>query len=95
MSKRRIPMTLLAVLCMLSLALVGCGGGGGDDQADQAGPSSDEPTVAAVHDCAGPCGMTDVPEAQLTKVDGKWYCGGCVVKAQEEAAKKAGHDHEG
>ena len=43
--------------------------------------------AAAVHDCAGPCGMKAVAEDQLTEIDGKWYCAGC--------AKQAGEDHTG
>ena len=44
--------------------------------------------TAAVHDCSGACGMKDVPEDKLTEVGGKYYCAGCVGKA-EEAAKGA------
>lgn len=41
--------------------------------------------VAAVHDCAGGCGMTAVPETQMTAIDGKWYCGGCAKGMQQGA----------
>lgn len=41
--------------------------------------------VAAVHDCAGGCGMTAVPEAQMTAIDGKWYCAGCAKGMQQGA----------
>lgn len=41
--------------------------------------------VAAVHDCAGGCGMTAVPEAQMTQIDGKWYCAGCAKGMQQGA----------
>lgn len=34
------------------------------------------------------CGMKDVPEAQLTEIDGKWYCAGCARKV---AADHPGH----
>jgi len=44
--------------------------------------------AVAVHDCAGTCGMTNVPEDQLTEIDGKWYCAGCAKKVQ---AEKTGH----
>ena len=44
----------------------------------------------AVHDCAGGCGMTNVPEDQLTEIDGKWYCAGCAKKVQES---HEGHGH--
>ncbi|MBE0567660.1 MAG: hypothetical protein IH621_17015 [Krumholzibacteria bacterium] len=50
-------------------------------------PAADQ--AVATHDCAGGCGMTAVPEDQLTLVDGKWYCAGCVAKAKEHE----GHDH--
>jgi len=48
--------------------------------------------TAAVHDCAGGCGMTAVPESEMTEIDGKWYCAGCAKKIQEEK-EHAGHDH--
>ncbi len=79
---------LLTALCALVLALGACGGGG--DDATQADKAADTPAVAATHDCDGACGMTAVPEAQLTQVDGKWYCAGCVEKAK---AEHEGHDH--
>jgi len=41
-------------------------------------------STAAVHDCAGGCGMTNVPEDQLTLIDGKWYCAGCAKKMAAE-----------
>lgn len=41
--------------------------------------------VAAVHDCAGGCGMNAVPEAQMTQIDGKWYCAGCAKGMQHGA----------
>ena len=47
--------------------------------------------TVATHDCAGACGMTNVPEDQLTEIDGKWYCAGCAAKAKEE--DHSGHDH--
>ena len=46
--------------------------------------------AVVVHDCAGACGMKDVPEAQLTEIDGKWYCAGCAKAAAED---HTGHDH--
>jgi hypothetical protein len=45
----------------------------------------------ATHDCEGACGMTSVPEDQLTEIDGKWYCAGCAAKAKE--ADDADHPH--
>lgn len=51
-----------------------------------AAPAAGE-QAAAVHDCAGGCGMTAVPEDQLTEIEGQWYCAGC--------ARKAGEDHTG
>ena len=50
--------------------------------------------VTAVHDCDGGCGMTNVPEVQLTEVDGKYYCKGCMAKMEaEEHTDHEGHDH--
>jgi len=33
-----------------------------------------------MHDCDGGCGMKDVPANQLTEVNGKYYCQGCLKK---------------
>jgi PBP1b-binding outer membrane lipoprotein LpoB len=53
--------------------------------ATEAAETADSTTAGvAVHDCAGGCGMTNVPEDQLTEIDGKWYCAGCAKKLQEE-----------
>ena len=89
MIKRRMPALMFAVMFVLSLALVGCGGGG--DEATSAEKAQEAPAVAATHDCDGGCGMKAVPEAQLTQVDGKWYCAGCVGKAKE-GDKHDGHE---
>ncbi|MFO7608020.1 MAG: hypothetical protein R6X35_02305 [Candidatus Krumholzibacteriia bacterium] len=47
-------------------------------------------TAVATHDCDGGCGMTAVPEDQMTEIHGQWYCGGGAKRAQED---HAGHDH--
>lgn len=46
-------------------------------------PAKAATETAAMHDCAGDCGMKAVPEAQMTEVNGKWYCAGCAKKAAE------------
>jgi hypothetical protein len=58
--------------------------------AEQAAPPAPEhptehpaATAVATHDCDGGCGMTAVPEDQLTQIDGKWYCAACAKKVQE------------
>jgi hypothetical protein len=76
----------------LALGLVtGCGNGGDERAVEQAPPANEAAphgdAQVAVHDCAGPCGMKAVPETQLTQVDGKWYCAGCVAKATADAGK--------
>ena len=45
--------------------------------------------AVVVHDCAGPCGMVEVPEDQLVEIDGKWYCQGCAKNVQQDED----HDH--
>ncbi len=100
MTKRNILAAFLVTL-MCGLPLVGGCGGGGDEEAavpaeSAASAEAAAPTEAtvAVHDCDGACGMTNVPEDQLTEIDGKWYCAGCAPKAQEEADEDhSGHDH--
>jgi len=44
--------------------------------------------AVATHDCAAGCGMTNVPEDQMTEIDGKWYCAHCAKKMQEQAGKE-------
>ncbi len=39
-------------------------------------------STTATHDCDRGCGMTAVPMVQLTEVDGKYYCAGCVEHAK-------------
>jgi hypothetical protein len=53
-------------------------------------PAAAGTEVAATHDCAGVCGMTNVPTDHMTEINGKFYCGGCAVTAREEAAKAEG-----
>ena len=89
-------LTFLAILIAALFLLAGCGGG--DDAATtaeeaapatEAAPAETAPAeaeaVAAVHDCAGGCGMKAMPEDKMTEVDGKFYCAGCAKKAQEAA----------
>jgi hypothetical protein len=85
---------LLAALLILMPALTGCGGGESEEAAttEQAAPAAEETAPAATvatHDCDGGCGMTAVPEDQLTEIDGKWYCAGCAAKAAKST------DHSG
>jgi glucose/arabinose dehydrogenase len=96
----------LAVVALAALAVSGCGSKDAQDaqeaqeaqapQETQAAPAATETEAAApaegvaVHDCAGGCGMTNVPEDQLTEIDGKWYCAGCAKKVQES---HEGHGH--
>jgi hypothetical protein len=97
--------TGLALLLLLSLALLaGCGGGSDSNQAEaekaaeapaaEAAPATETPaaeTELAAHDCDGGCGMKDVPMANLTEVDGKYYCAGCAKHAKED--DHSGHNH--
>lgn len=64
------------------------------EQAEQAAPAAvpaadstaaTATDVAAAHDCAGGCGMTAVPEAEMTEIDGKWYCAGCARGLKKDA----------
>jgi hypothetical protein len=92
----------LAILAVAILAFSGCGK---KESAEAQAPQETQapaantaveteaatPTEAvAAHDCAGGCGMTNVPEDQLTEIDGKWYCAGCAKKAADE---HEGHGH--
>ena len=90
---------LIILLCSLFL-LAGCSGG--DDAAttaEEAAPAAETtpateaaPTeTVATHDCDGACGMKDVPEDKLTEVGGKFFCSGCVGKAEEAAKEAVGH----
>lgn len=48
----------------------------------------------AVHDCDGKCGMKDVPVTQLTELNGKYYCKGCVAKMNTKAkGDHPSHNH--
>lgn len=87
--KKMMALVLLLMLGLTILPLAGCGGGDGGEQQEQ------KSEVAATHDCAGGCGMTGVPEDQLTLVDGKYYCAGCVDKAKGGDHSHDGHDHDG
>jgi hypothetical protein len=90
----------LAVVALAALAVSGCGSKEDQEaqapQETQAAPAATETEAAtpaegvAAHDCAGGCGMTNVPEDQLTEIDGKWYCAGCAKKVQES---HEGHGH--
>lgn len=103
MTKRMIMAAfLVTLLCGMPL-VSGCGGGGEEEtatpaedaaSAENAAPVENLTEALAVHDCAGDCGMTNVPEDQLTEVAGKWYCAGCALKAQEADEDHSGHDHE-
>ena len=99
MNKRLILGASLITLLAFGLLAAGCGGG--DDTASQAEsaapaekavPAESATETVAVHDCAGGCGMTAVPEDQMTEVDGKWYCAGCAKKAQAEHPHGEGQD---
>lgn len=82
----------LLVLGLLSLIVaVGCGGEKESAEAQAEGTS--EAIQVAAHDCDGGCGMKAVPMDQLTEKDGKFYCAGCIKKA--EAGDHSGHDHSG
>lgn len=101
--RKRIPTVVLVLAFAVGvLVLAGCGDKQAEQAvpaAQSTGTAAEHPTehpgspaagqVVATHDCAGGCGMTAVPEDQLTLVDGKWYCAGCVTKAKEHE----GHDH--
>lgn len=88
---------ILIILALTSLFLIaGCGGGSETTEADAAKTEGaqaieDAKEVAATHDCDGGCGMKNVAVAQLTEVDGKFYCAGCKDKAKEE--DHSGHNH--
>jgi Na+-transporting methylmalonyl-CoA/oxaloacetate decarboxylase gamma subunit len=47
--------------------------------------------AVVLHDCAGGCGMKDVPETAMVEKDGKWYCAGCAAKMGIEK-ETAGQD---
>ena len=47
-------------------------------------PAAEAGEAVATHDCAGGCGMTNVPEDQLTELHGQWFCAGCAKKHAEE-----------
>ncbi len=86
-------LVLIVLAASLLLAVIGCSSG---DQEAANPPAADSATkVAETHDCDGGCGMTAVPADQMTEVGGKYYCGGCVIKAKEEAGEKAEDSHEG
>ena len=104
MNKRMIIGTSLMTLLALGLLLAGCNGGGDDKAAKTEVPAAEvtpaetpaetaaeAPAEAVVmHDCAGGCGMTAMPEDQMTAVDGQWYCAGCAEKAKA-ASEAAAH----
>ncbi len=100
MNKRMILGASLITFLALVLLIAGCGNGGDDaSQAESAAPAEEMVPVetttetateaVATHDCAGGCGMTAMPEDQMTEIDGKWYCAGCAKKVQDEG------EHEG
>jgi hypothetical protein len=88
MKTRSILATGLIALLMMVPLLTGCGGG--EEEAATAETPEAAAESVATHDCAGACGMTAVPEDQLTEIDGKWYCAGCAAKAKEGGAD-SGH----
>ncbi len=99
---------LLAVLLLGLGLLVGCGDGDdtaaetteaatdvADDVIEAAQDAADAAgTAMAMHDCAGGCGMKDVPEATMVEKDGEWYCAGCATKMEaDDHGDHEGHDH--
>ena len=94
MNKRIILGATLISLLAIFLFICSCGDGGGDtaSQAESAATTEDTAPVeaaaeetaeiVAAHDCAGGCGMTAMPEDQMTEIDGKWYCAGCAKNIQ-------------
>lgn len=87
---RKIALLFLAAVLVVVPALTGCGGG--ETEQSAAETQAEPAATVATHDCDGACGMTSVPEDQLTEVDGKWYCAGCAPK-DETTDEHAGHDH--
>ena len=98
MNKRLILGASLISLLAIFLLIVGCGDGGGDtaSEAESAAPAEEATATEAVteaateaatetvamHDCAGGCGMTAMPEDQMTEIEGKFYCAGCAKKME-------------
>ncbi len=97
---------VLTLLALGGLVLAGCGSKEAEQPAAQQTteqpaaehPAAEHPAAepagdaaAAVHDCAGACGMTAVPEDQLTEIDGKWYCAACAHKL--DGGDHSGHGH--
>lgn len=77
---------VLILIGMLALTMASCCG----DKPESTSEAQDEVQVVK-HDCAGDCGMKDVPVDQLTEIDGKFYCAGCAKSVMEE--DHTGHDH--
>jgi hypothetical protein len=50
------------------------------EAADAAAETATE--AVAMHDCAGGCGMNDMPADKMTEIDGKFYCAGCAKKVE-------------
>ena len=98
MNKRLILGASLVSLLAIFLFAAGCGDGGGDTAsqtesaapAEEAAPAETATEAAtetatetvAVHDCAGGCGMTGMPEDKMTEIEGKFYCAGCAKKME-------------
>ena len=85
---RTLMLTLLAGLALV--VATGCGGGG---ETEQAAEKAEGAAEVAVADCAGDCGMKDVPVDQMTAKDGKYYCAGCVAHAGHDHSHDHPHDH--
>lgn len=85
---------LFLLLALLALAFavalfVGCGQKSATEEG--AKPAAE----VATHDCAGDCGMKNVPADQLTEIDGKYYCAGCKDKAEAAHTHEQGDDGHG
>lgn len=98
MNKRLILGASLVSLLAIFLFVAGCGDGGNDtaSEAESAAPAEEAAATetaaetatetatetVAMHDCAGGCGMTAMPEDQMTEIEGKFYCAGCAKKME-------------
>ncbi len=86
--KKLMLLLTAAVLLMALVSFTGCG----DKPADETKEA--EAIQVATHDCAGGCGMKDMPADKTTEVDGKFYCSGCATKAKgDHPSGHEGHNH--
>ena len=96
MKKLLIILTLVTLAFALPL-VVGCGEK--TETADEAATEAVDEAVTeaaaeaevATADCAGSCGMKNVPKDQMTEKDGKFYCAGCAHALEDH--DHSGHDH--